>query len=75
MILLQTKIFNAFHGTVEQSSVFRILSSNCPCETESYVPKYFLLVNRLFINLANRSNNVYLTIDCQGINPNGPSKS
>ena len=75
MILLQTKIFNAFPGTVEQSSIFRILSSNCPCETESYVPKNSLLVNRLFINLANRINNVYLTIDCQGINPNGPSKS
>ena len=39
MILLQTEIFNAFPCTVEQSRVFRILSSNCPCETESYVPK------------------------------------
>ena len=38
------------------------------------MPRNSLLINRLFISLANRNDNVCHTIDCRGINPNSPGK-
>lgn len=69
-----TKIFDIFPSSVEQSSVLRILSANCSRETVSYVPMNCLGLNRLFSSLSNRNDNVCLTIDCCGINPNRPGK-
>ena len=37
------------------------------------MPKNSLWLNRLFINLANK-NEVCLTLDCWGVNPNGQGR-
>ena len=39
-----------------------------------YLPVNSLWINKLFIKLANESENVCLTIDCSGFNPNGPGR-
>ena len=59
---------------VEQLKLSQIPFVNCSRETAPYVPKKSLWINRLFISLANRNDNVCLTIDRRGINSNGPGK-
>ena len=37
-----------------------------------YLPDTSLWINKLFIELANNSENACLMIDCSGVNKNGP---
>ena len=73
-ILSQTNIFNIFPSSVPLLSVTKILQANCICKTWKYLPLNSLWINKLFIKLANESENVCLIIDCSGFNPNGPGR-
>ena len=42
--------------------------------TTKYVPVRSMWINRVFINLANQDERNCLTIDCSGINKNGPGR-
>ena len=74
MILSKTNIFNIFCGSLEKSSVLKIVVANCLKETVSYILNKKLSLNRLFINLSNKKDKACLTIDCQQNILNGPTK-
>ena len=73
-ILSQTNIFNIFPASVSLNSVKRILEGSCVRKTTRYIPLSLLWINRLFIELANKSQKVCLTLDCSNTNRNGPSR-
>ena len=74
LILLQMKILNIFPASVEQSNILKILSAKCIREAVFYLLQNSLWINRLFVNFANKNKKIYHTIDCRGINPNGPGR-
>ena len=73
-ILSQTNIFNIFPASVSLNSVKRILDGSCVRKTTRYIPRSSLWINRLFIELANKSQKVCLTLDCSNTNIDGPSR-
>ena len=73
-ILSQTNIFNIFPASVSLNSVKRILDGSCVRKTTRYIPRRLLWINRLFIELANKSQKVCLTLDCSNTNRDGPSR-
>ena len=73
-ILSQTNIFNIFPASVSLNSVKRILDGSCVRKTTKYIPRSLLWINRLFIELANKSQKVCLTLDCSNTNRDGPSR-
>ena len=73
-ILSQTNIFNIFPASVSLSSVRRILDGSCVRKTSKYIPRSQLWINRLFIELANKSQKVCLTLDCSNTNRDGPGR-
>ena len=73
-ILSQTNIFNIFPASVSLNSVKRILDRSCVRKTTRYIPRSLLWINRLFIELANKSQKVCLTLDCSNTNRDGPSR-
>ena len=73
-ILSQTNIFNIFAVSVSLAHVRRILESVCIRKTKNYIPQSTLWISRLFIGLANRNNRVCVTLDCSGINRDGPGR-
>ena len=73
-ILSQTNIFNIFPTSVSLNSVRRILDGSCVRKTTRYIPRSLLWINRLFIELANKSQKVCLTLDCSNTNRDGPSR-
>ena len=73
-ILSQTNIFNIFPASVSLNSVRRILDGSCFRKTTKYIPRSLLWINRLFIELANKSQKVCLTLDCSNSNRDGPSR-
>ena len=73
-ILSQTNIFNIFPASVSLSSVRRILDGSCVRKSSKYIPRSQLWINRLFIELANKSQKVCLTLDCSNTNRDGPSR-
>ena len=73
-ILSQTNIFNIFPASVSLNSVKRILDGSCVRKTTRYIPRSLLWINRLFIELANKSQKVCLTLDCSNTNRDGPSR-
>ena len=52
----------------------RILESVCIRKTRKYIPQSGLWIGRLFVELANRNNRFCLTLDCSGINKDGPGR-
>ena len=52
----------------------KIVLANYIRETVNYLPQNSLSLNRLFVNLANKNEKICLTLECRGINLNGPSK-
>ena len=52
----------------------RILESVCIRKTRKYIPQSGLWIGRLFVELANRNNRFCLTLDCSGINKDGPER-
>ena len=73
-ILSQTNIFNIFPASVSLNSVKRILDGSCVRKTTRYIPRSLLWINHLFIELANKSQKVCLTLDCSNTNRDGPSR-
>ena len=73
-ILSQTNIFNIFPASVSLNSVRRILDGSCVRKSSRYIPRSQLWINRLFIELANKSQKVCLTLDCSNTNRDGPSR-
>ena len=73
-ILSQTNIFNIFPASVSLNSVKRILDGSCVRKTTRYIPRSLLWINRLFIELANKSQKICLTLDCSNTNRDGPSR-
>ena len=71
-ILSQTNIFNISPASVSLSTVKRILEGSCVRKTTKYIPRSLLWINRLFIELANKSQKVCLT--CSNTNRDGPSR-
>ena len=73
-ILSQTNIFNIFPASVSLSSVRRILDNSSVRKSSRYIPRTHFWLNRLFIELANKSEKVCLTLDQTNTNRDGPSK-
>ena len=73
-ILSQTNIFNIFPSSVSYNTVAKILQSNCRQTTKKYVSARSMWVNRVFGDLANTDERHCLTIDCSGVNKNGPGR-
>ena len=71
-ILSQTNIFNIFPASVSLNVVKKILDGVCVRKTTKYIPRTLLWINRLFIELANKSQKICLTLDCS--NKDGPSR-
>ena len=74
MILSQTKIFNIFPGSVQVSSITKILSSFCSGYRYNYIPSRDLWINRLYFDISNSSNKQCLTIDTRDVRDLGPAK-
>ena len=74
MILSQTKNFNIFPGSLQTSSVIKILSSCCNRYTYKYILHRDLWLNRLYFEISNSSEKKCLTIDIKHVNNLGPSK-
>ena len=73
-IISQTNIFNVFPASVPFQTVARLLHANVVRTTTKYLPATALWINKLFIGLANEYEKTCLTIDCSGINTNGPGR-
>ena len=73
-ILSQTNIFNIFPSSVPNNTVAKILQSNCRQTTKKYVSARSMWLNRVFGDLANTDERHCLTIDCSGVNKNGPGR-
>ena len=73
-ILSQTNIYNIFPPTVPLPSILKILETASSRKTVKYIPQNAFWLNKLFIELANRDDRLCFTIDCSGINKDGPSR-
>ena len=56
MILSQTKIFNIFPGSLQRSSVIKILLPYCNRYTYEYIPQRDLWINRLYFEISESTN-------------------
>ena len=74
MILSQTNIFNIFQASVPLAIVRRILEGVYNRKTRRYIPQSALWISRPFIELANRNDRVCLTLECSGVNIDGPGR-
>ena len=74
MILSQTKIFNIFPGSLQTSSVVKILFSYCNRYTYEYISHRDLWLNRLYFEISISSEKKCLTIGIRYVNNLGPSK-
>ena len=72
--LSQTNIFNIFPSSVPYNTFVKILQSNCRQTTKKYVLAHSMWLNRVFSDLANTDEQHCLTIDCGGLNKNGPGR-
>ena len=73
-IFSQTNIFIIFPASASLASVGKILEGICIRKTRKYIPQSARWISRLFIELANRDDRVGLTLDCSGINKDGPGR-
>ena len=77
-IISQTKVFNIFPSYfsifVPYQTIARILQSNVIRTTTKYLLARSLWINKLFIELGNGNEKTCLTIDCTGVNKNGPGR-
>ena len=70
----ETNILNIFPASFSLAQVRRSLESICIRKARRYILQLALWISKLFIELANRNDRVYLTLDCCGINKDGPGK-
>ena len=74
MILLQTKVFNIFPGTIQATSVVTILSSYCSRYTYEYKPYRDLWLNSQYFNISSSNKKQCLTLDTRDVNDLGPAR-
>ena len=74
MILSQTKIFDIFPGSVQVSSIAKILFSFCSRYKKNYIPNRDLWTDRPYFDMSNSSNKQCLTIVTREVNDLGPAK-
>ena len=72
--LSQTNIFNIIPSGVPYITVSKILQSNCKQTHKKYIPARSMWLHRVFNDLANTNKRHFLTIDCSGVNKNGPGR-
>ena len=72
--LSQTNIFNIFPSSVPCNTVSKILQSNCKQTCKKYIPAHSVWLHNVFTDLANTNKRHCLTIDCSGVNKNGPGR-
>ena len=72
--MLQTKIFNFFPGSVQASSIVRILSSFASRYKHTYIPNRNIWINRLYFEISNSRQKPCLTTDTRDVNDLGPGK-
>ena len=53
MILAQIKVFNIVPGSIQTSSIIKILSSVCSRCKYNYVPNRDLWINSLYFDISN----------------------
>ena len=71
MMLSQTKIFP---GSIQASSVIKILTSYCSRYTYEYVPLRDLWLSRLYFEISSSNKKQCLTIDIRDVNDLGPAR-
>ena len=74
IILLQTKIFNFFPGSIQAAAIIRILFSFASGYKYTYIPHGDLWINCLYLEISNSTQKQCLTIDTRDINDLGPVK-
>ena len=74
MILAQIKILNIFRGSIQVSSIIKILSSFCSRYKYNYVPNRDLWINRLYFDISNSTEKQCLIIDTRDVNDLGQAK-
>ena len=72
--MLQTKIFNFFPGSVQASSIVRILSSFVSRQKHTYIPNRNIWINRFYFKISNFRQKRYLNINKSDVNDLGPGK-
>ena len=74
MIMPETKIFNFFPGSVQSSSIQRLLSSFASRHRNTYIPKRDIWINKLYFDISNSKLKQCLTIDTREVNDLEPGK-
>ena len=74
MILSQTRIFNIFLGSIQASSVIKILSSYCNRYNYECIPHRDLWLYRLYFTISSSNKKQCLTIDTRDVNNLGPAR-
>ena len=74
MIMSQTKILNFFSGSVQASSIVRILSSFASSCRHTYIPNQSIWINRLYFQISYSRQKQCLTTDTRDVNDLGPGK-
>ena len=74
MIMSQTKILNFFSGSVQASSIVRILSSFVSSCRHTYIPNRNIWINRLYFEISCSRQKQCLTTDTRDVNDLGPGK-
>ena len=74
MIMSQTKIFNFFPGSVQASSIQRILSSFTSRYSNNYITTRNIWVNKLYFDISNSKVKQCFTVDTRDVNDLGPGK-
>ena len=74
MMLSQTKIFNIFPGSIQASSVIKILTSYCSRYTYEYIPLRDLCLSRLYFDISSSNKKQCLTVDIRDVSDLGPAR-
>ena len=59
---------------IQQLTILRVILSNCIRATTGYLTQNSPWLIRRFVTLANRNENICLTLDCGGISPKGQGR-
>ena len=63
-----------FPGSIQASSIVKILSSFCNRYRYNYIPNRDLWIDRLYFDISNSSKKQCLTVDTRDVNDLGPAK-
>ena len=74
MVISQTKIFNIFQGSLQTTSVIKILYLYCNRYTYECIPHRHIWINILYFEISNSTKKKCLTIDTSDVNNLAPSK-